>query len=413
MGLEATQRLKSNAGLPYVHVGSCRHSLAVFAVIGSVILVTFTIVHSSTPWFRHKQIEKPMFPTPHSKSTQLKQQIVDVPTCNYEKEDVCPVLTLFHNPEVHEVATDNLMRVGHGHLKAVDRTIVKAAVAAGFKNISFKLQMHAPKVAKELRMVDFSEMQKNAVLDSMRLMSNPRVQSIGRDIGQAIHDSNSTDREDLKLHILAKLQPRLPEIMQLRSELIPEMLRLVWGGGHQWTMTLDEENIRLMGPYRNKGKHVTIRESAGTSEFHNELAPFLLTTYSILGGVLEEGRALLDIIELCGHLFGRHLKVPYWITYLGGSIDVTSEFLSCGHRFVNSNPEDMKLNSINALFCTLKFGTQGMDALKAAFDMDGEGRLIPDTKFAPPSLVKAHAVPPAAPMIGGPAQRPWLRIVGA
>lgn len=293
---------------------------------------------------------------------------------------------------------------------------------AGFRNISLELQKRAPKVAKELSMVDLTQIQKNAVLNSMRLMGNPRVQSIGLDIGQAIHDSKSTHREDLRRYIQTRLQPRLGEIMKLRSELMPEPLRQLWGGGHQWTMTLDEENIRLMGAYRGQGKYGAIRRSSAGGAAGGaapvELSPQEAKTYSILGGVLEEGRALLDIIELCAHLFGRHFEVPYWLTYLGGHMDVTSEFLSCEHHFLR--PEDEKLNSTTALFCPLKFGTQGMDALRAAFDMDSRGPYIPDTQFASPSLAAAPVVtrtttaPPAAASTPvRPAPHPRLRIIGA
>jgi len=208
--------------------------------------------------------------------------------------------------------------------------------------------------------------QKNAVIDSIRLMSDPRVQGIGRDVGQAIHDSKSTNRAELKRRIQAKLQPRMNEITKLRSEVMPGPLHQAWGGEHQWTMTLDKENIRVMGTYHGDAKYGSIRKSFGSYAHSDELTPFSLTTYSILGGVLEQGRALLDIIELCGRHFGKHLEVPYWVTYLGGNMEVTSELLSCEHHFVNPNRLDVKLNSTSALFCPLKFGTQGMDALKAA-----------------------------------------------
>merc|ERR1712151_669930 len=98
---------------------------------------------------------------------------------------------------------------------------------------------------------------------------------------------------------------------------MPEPLRQLWGGGHQWTMTLDEENIRVMGAYRGEGKYGAMIQT-GNNAAQQKLSVSALKKYSILGGVLEEARALLDIIELFGHLFGKHFEVPYWLTYLGG-----------------------------------------------------------------------------------------------
>merc|ERR1719436_681522 len=156
-------------------------------------------------------------------------------------------------------------------------------------------------------------------------------------------------------------------------------------------MTLDEENIRVMGAYQGEGKYGAIRKTVKKGA-PQKLSFSAMKKYSILGGVLEEARALLDIIELCAHLFGRHFEVPYWLTYLGGHLDVSSEFLSCEHHFLKPDAEDMKLNSTSSLFCPLKFGTQGMDAIRAAFDMDSKGPFIPDTQFASPSLAAAPVV---------------------
>merc|ERR1712217_775079 len=103
----------SNAGPPVVHWGSWCRNLAVFATIVLLMLVAFASVQGSM-----------LAPVQNSKSAQLKEQLLVVPTCNYENENVCPALALFHNPEFHEVATENLMSVSLGLIKTYERNIL-------------------------------------------------------------------------------------------------------------------------------------------------------------------------------------------------------------------------------------------------------------------------------------------------
>merc|ERR1712227_392005 len=88
------------------------------------------------------------------------------------------------------------------------------------------------------------------------------------------------------------------------------------------------------------------------------------------GGTLEAARALLDVIALIGDASGKKIEMPAWATSLEENIDVKdlgTELLSCElHKNESIN------NFMKAIFCPLKYGTQGMDALRAVHRIGGE-----------------------------------------
>jgi hypothetical protein len=281
---------------------------------------------------------------------------------------VCPAGALFQNPEVHEAAAANLMEVGrNGFLATRDWSTVKAAVVAGFRRINDELSDKAPKAARQLGLIQLSEQQKDAVLSSMRLISEPRVQRIGFEVGQAIRNCPSTDKEQLKRLIEERLKPRLPELLKLRNELMPEPLLELWATDHQWDMTLDPENVQVMQA-KQGGKFAPAFVSLG-DVYRLGRAPTESgsKSYSLTGGVVEEARALIDLIKACTRLFGQDLQVPERATSLAGTFNFDAEALSCELRAADG---DARINEMKALFCPLKFGTQGLDALRAAADMD-------------------------------------------
>lgn len=274
-------------------------------------------------------------------------------------------LGMLTNPDVHNAATANIMRIGNGLLKPEDQHLVRSAVATGFLNISSQLHLRIPELAKDLVLMTFNDEQKNAVVSSLKLTTNHKLLTLGERVGKTIHESGTIDRMVIRQLIEADLQPRSEEIHKLRSELLPlhmrEALSLPSSGAHSWELTLDPENVQVMGAYSG-GKFVSLTSSqtVNGAEALSEL-PSAEKTYGILGGVLEEGRALLDILKSSARLYGRELDVPAWVTELGGNMDVSSQELNCEHHFAS----DSKLTFMKAILCPLKFGTQGLDALRA------------------------------------------------
>jgi len=218
------------------------------------------------------------------------------------------------------------------------------------KNISTQLGLRAPEVASTLQLVQLSEEDKDAVLRSLRLISDPRVQKIGLEVARAIRGSASSNRDIVKRRIEERLQPQLREILELRQELVPSTLRRLWGEGHTWDMTLDPENVMVMERVSDEFEtSYDPRTAVNASE----------KDFGLYGGVLGEARALLDVMRACMRLFSSDLKVPEWATSLGGNMEISAELLSCELDPIT----DSRMNFMKALFCPLKFGTQGMDAL--------------------------------------------------
>lgn len=296
--------------------------------------------------------------------------MVPAAPCSYMMQPNCPAQALFDNPEVHEVVTENIMRVGQELLSTSDRHLVRAAVATGFKNISYELSRRTPDVTKELQKVQLSEQQKNLVLSALRLTSNRGVRDLGLVVGKAIHEGGGSyaGRKEMRQIIEEALMPRLQEIRELHDDLLLGEMGELLVKGKNWEMTLDPDNLAVMGPYR-RGKFATLTASDVYGAGQIKKTPYAEKTYGVLGGVLEQGRALLHLVKLYARLSGRYLQVPTYVTSLGGNLDITSQDLNCEH----DHQKALSLKLSKALYCPLKFGTQGLETLRAADDLERFG----------------------------------------
>jgi hypothetical protein len=289
--------------------------------------------------------------------------------CVYGETLSCPARALFENPDILEVAASNIMHVGEGGLlpsSAWDEVL--AAVAEGFHNVSETLERKAPQAAERLDMLQLTEIQKDAVVMSLQLMSDQRVQGVGFEVGQAIRSSASMDHQYLKSRIESRLYPRLHEVWALREELMPKSLLRLWAKGHQWEMTFQPENIRMMqtsdgGMFAAPYNSLVDVYRVGTPSTPLNLEEKL---YGIRGGVQEQARALVHLIQLCTRVLGEEeLSIPAWATSLQGTFDFAGEVLSCELH----GPGAFKVDYAKAFFCTLRFGAQGVDALRAISGM--------------------------------------------
>lgn len=310
-------------------------------------------------------------------------------SCSFGDPGGCPARDLFMNEEVHEVAVRNILNVGRHHFSFDDRLMVRSKVQEGFRGIAAELRVRAPALADKLAKIRLSRAEKDAVLATLQLLSDSRVQELGFEVGQAVRESVSTDREHLARIIVSRLIPRLGEITRLRESTVPAGLRRLWGSDHQWNMTLDPENVGMMQAYSG-GLGTTMFQSlndvyaAGGMDFEASEA---LKSFGAVGGVVEEGRALVDIIKLCARLYSVDTSLPLSATSLAGTLDFGSNVLSCqlgsnGAELGKPKDEDF----MKAIFCPLKFGAQGLDALRAVPDM--AGRQPARGLFTDPALVE-------------------------
>lgn len=273
----------------------------------------------------------------------------------------CPAMGLFEKREVQDVATENIMRVGRDLITSADRRTVSTIVAVVFKNVSLELQKQSPRLASELEMIQLNDSQMAAVLAALELLSHREVQRIGLNVARAIRGGaddavNQASAQAMRDRIEGRLHPMIGDINKVRNTLIPKVMQEFWSAEHQWGMTLDIENLRLMA-----------EDSKDLSDF-TPLTSVRLEAMSIgiEDGVLEQARALIDLIKLSAHLFGKEVHVPARVTSLAARRPKRRP-MYCELANVEIN----KVDILKAWFCPLKFGSQGVDALRAVAHMKG------------------------------------------
>jgi len=123
--------------------------------------------------------------------------------------------------------------------------VIRERVATGFKHV-------ATLAAPNLNSLELTLEQKDAVLHVLRDMSdNTRLHSTGLFVARALQEGHSTatDKKGVALFVLERLQPRLPELRQLRDEVIPQTFRSNTNHG---VLTLDSEKLRFVETLRDR-----------------------------------------------------------------------------------------------------------------------------------------------------------------
>jgi hypothetical protein len=288
-----------------------------------------------------------------------------VKLCTYDNStQYCPSSELWLSPEVQDnVARDIMSAPGQQFFIDTDKELVLAKVKFEFERLSSQLALLDPTVEKELSMVEVNEAERSALLTALKLLNDPRVQDIGRDVGVAIRHSVhlSTDRDFLKESLQSALLERFEDLRKLRREVIPEALQKLWGQNEperlpalatsKWRMTLESANIESMTPADQKPVLVEVSSLQPADKAN-----------VVEGAALVEGRYLLDVLLTCV----KWLR-PTWSTDLLGSLDFARTQLS---QHCDPDPAEAsggKVNLVQVVLCKLKFGAQGMDALRADF----------------------------------------------
>merc|ERR1712203_589024 len=99
--------------------------------------------------------------------------------------------------------------------------MVRAAVIKHFRNVSSGLASQGPDLLEKLDSIQLSQDQKTAVANTLRAISDPRVQRIGLLAAHAIRDSSSADPAIIRQHVFEKLKPQLSDMRQLSDEILP------------------------------------------------------------------------------------------------------------------------------------------------------------------------------------------------
>jgi len=295
---------------------------------------------------------------------------------------------LLESPELVDVAVDQLFAAAGGALGPGDTAMVRDVVAAGFGNISLALTHRSPKAAQQLDSFQLTEEQRRAVLQVVGRMGDPRVRAVGAELADSLRafvSSSPWDRESMKREIQQSMQPHLPEICQLRDEVIPAVLQqqpshaggvaATWRGGR---VALDPERMRVVHTFdghwkfefeMSRPRPLNDREfETGPRRLAADGAGASAKSFGVAGGVAEQARAVLVQLRTILKKFGIDMEVPQWITSLDGKMEpFLSEILNCA---MNAQGDEAKLIS-----CPMKFGSAGMDVF-AALQGASPGRVV-------------------------------------
>jgi len=266
------------------------------------------------------------------------------------------------------------MTAGPDALEDSDRKMVRAVAGAGFGNISLMLKRRAPGTAQKLDSFQLTEEQRDAVLRVVHHMGDPRVQSVGAELGAALHSffqSPSADREGMELHIQRALQPRLGDLRRLRDEVIAAPLRGPGGGAasDRGSVTLDTKRMKIVRTYDDSWKleFDTSRPRPQRSQdgsLYKKRRRLVVAgasddapkPFGVAGGVVEQASVILDQLKAVLGTFDIDIKVPHWLISLDGrSESFLTELLSCVVDGTGSTAQ--------RIMCPMKFASAGLDVL--------------------------------------------------
>jgi hypothetical protein len=241
-------------------------------------------------------------------------------------------------------------------------------VAPGLRNISARLRAHAPRALEALESMRLDRDEEAALLSWVSLMSIPEVQTVGFEVTLAIRRSLTLNEssDTLADRIQDMLLSNAVKVHELWGDYVTPAMIGIWNGSRQWQMTLQTENLKVMQAFSKTGQlygSMSASFYAQNSSRLPEKVPAEEKAYGAWGGVLEQARVLLGAVQLASQARGTELLIPAQATNLGNNVDVEdlgSELLSC-----ELQSKDGMNNFMKAIFCPLKYGIQGVEALRA------------------------------------------------
>lgn len=296
----------------------------------------------------------------------------------------CPAHDLFSDPDVHQKVSQNLMWAGHQFCGLEARDNVSTIVAATFHQLGQRLEQRAPRLATLIKHLQLSASEKQAVLSSMQLVVDDRVQAIGRSVAASLLDGapppgeggsggralTSRQRRSLVSELEKSLKPSRDKIREVLDE-VPDSLHALWGSGKTkkslsalreaaWEMALEPAMLSsITRPAAREPKNGGTHHQRSKTSLLGFSATLEQKNSAIFGAALLQGRALLDVLQMCAQVTGNSL-IP-----LNGTADLAPNLsaVSCELAIDGQlNFEDHR----QKLLCELRFGAQGVGALKAA-----------------------------------------------
>jgi len=171
----------------------------------------------------------------------------------------------------------------------------------------------------------------------------------------------SSKRDMVLNHVLASLQSRVEELQGLVRELIPKAATEIWTSELELALALDNENIRSIQSTSSSHLARPTLLSLHESSWHTSLGTDERSR-AISHAIAEEGRALVDILQLCTEAFGMDAQLLANATAVAGSADF-------GRCLALLTPRSTTEVSIALLPCRLRLGALGLDALHVVASM--------------------------------------------
>lgn len=289
---------------------------------------------------------------------------------------------LLDSPEVHAVATRNLVKIGRQTLGGeIREEMVRSRVADNFKAIGRMMDAQLPDVSRVLKSVPLTEEQTHAVLHMAGYLSDPRLQQIGLDVAHAIRDADTHDPAVLKLRIAERLGSRRAELRQLYREVIPASQRTVFtGAGRGLNELLEPSRVKLLKSFSDgwnarfsrtsqRSTDVGLARMLGMVPTAEPTTEEKLRTseqvISSIGAASEEATAILRIIQPICELFGKTLDVPALVTSVLGALDFVLEVTACSLGAAADH------NPISSISCPILSSSAAFDAMREVFTLLG------------------------------------------
>jgi len=268
---------------------------------------------------------------------------------------------LLESDVLADLATDQLMDLGHKVLDFSKWDEVRALVGQGFKNVSVGIRQQDSETFERLNQLQLTHEQAHAVLRVLVRMGDPKVQSIGMDVASALMQGGREGKVAAKRLLMQKLHPRLQEISKLREQIFPAVLRGV-DQSEQGDMVLDPDNLYVIKTFPNKWniQLEVSRESIATRRRLIE-KPLLRTeeAFGVVGAVMEQARILLDQFNAIEKMFGKKSSIPPIASSAVGGVDFVTNLITCMiDGFEGTNPQLL-------LVCPMRFASAATDVMLA------------------------------------------------
>merc|ERR1712032_1347627 len=223
------------------------------------------------------------------------------------------------------------------------------------KNITRYIQTQHPKSFMVLNDLHLTTEQRMGLLQVLPRMNDPRIQSLGLEISQAVKECGQMGRLCVKNKFMERFQPRFGEIRQLRDEIIPSALLK---RDDEWGVTIDPEQMTLMKTLPSNWKlEVDMSPLEGRRLMENSTKMVKIKdAFGVITAFAEQARILLDQVDRLSRIFGHELKIPGWSRALVGAIDLASGMASC--------VMDAKTNPSMMMLCPFRFESAAADLFK-------------------------------------------------